>query len=261
MLYADAINFVPTFVLAFFRLAGLMIMSPLFGSARIPKRMKILFAGVTTLGVMGAIKQPVMFPDSLAALTIGLTGEFVFGLAMGTVASFTFIAAQWAGEMVGQQIGFNLSAVFDPQYGQAGTLVGDMYFMLTLVIFLAINGHHQLLQAVHESFVTAPLLSLAFDRPLFDGIVDLFTGATILAMRLAAPIFFTMLVVDLSMGVISRAMPQFNIMSAGMSLKTMIGITILLVGLVLTTDTLHDSLQETLNYIRVVWPAGGPTHG
>ena len=118
--------------------------------------------------------------------------------------------------MIGQQIGFNLSEVFDPQFGQAGSLVGDMYFMITLIVFLSINGHLMLLKAVHESFKSVPLMSLGFDRNLFDTFTQLFTTATTLAMRLAAPMFFTMLVVDLAMGCIGKAMPQFNIMSAGL---------------------------------------------
>jgi flagellar biosynthesis protein FliR len=215
-----------------------------------------MFAAVAAFGTIGAA-PPVAFPESLAGLTLGIAGEMVFGIAMGTIASFTFIAAQWAGEMIGQQMGFNLSEVFDPQFGQGGTLVGDMFFMLTTVIFLAIGGHRILITAVHESFQTAPLLTLAITPSLFDAIVELLTAATVLAMRLAAPMFFTMLVVDLSMGCVSRAMPQFNVMSAGLTLRAIIGMVILLAGVGLTSDALSGSLSESLAHVRHLWPAGG----
>jgi flagellar biosynthetic protein FliR len=256
MLPETALALIPTYVLAFFRLAGLMLMAPLFGSSRVPRRVKLMFAVVAALGMVGTT-PPVQFPDSLGELTIGMIGEMLFGAAMGTIASFTFIAAQWAGEMIGQQMGFNLSEVFDPQFGQAGTLVGDMFFMLSTVIFLSINGHRWLIAAVHESFVTAPLLSLTINPSLLNAVLDMFNAATVLALRLAAPMFFTMLVVDLAMGCISRAMPQFNVMSAGLTLRAVIGMVILIVGIGLTTQTLQGSLESSLNIVRVLWPAGG----
>jgi flagellar biosynthetic protein FliR len=252
----NVLQFLPTFVLAFFRLSGLMISSPLFGSSRIPKRMKILFASIATVGMMGAIKEPVQFPDTLWALTIGIGGELVFGLAMGMMVSFTFIASQWAGEMIGQQMGFNLSEVFDPQFGQAGTLIGDLYFMLTLVVFLLIGGHRQMMHAVYDSFSSTPLLSVAFSDNLFQSVISMLTSTTILALRLAAPMFFTMLVVDLSMGVISRAMPQFNVMSAGLSLRAILGVVVLLVGIGLTSTALTDSLSASLNDFVNYWRSG-----
>ncbi|MBC8107058.1 MAG: flagellar biosynthetic protein FliR [Anaerolineae bacterium] len=242
-------------------MAGLMVMSPLFGSAKIPKRVKVMFAATAALGAMSAITEPIVFPETLGALTLGIAGEIAFGAAMGMIVSFTFVAAQWAGEMIGQQIGFNLSEVFDPQFGQAGTLVGDMYFMLTLVIFLIIGGHIAMIKAVNESFVTAPLLSLTMDRPLFDTILDMFTSSTMLAMRLAAPMFFTMLVVDLAMGAISRAMPQFNIMTTGLSLRAVVGIVVMMVGITLTSDTLSASLIDSVGEVVGRWSGGNRAHG
>jgi flagellar biosynthesis protein FliR len=252
-----ALNFAPSFVLVFFRMAGLMIMSPLFWSTRIPKRMKILFASIAALGAMSAIDQPLQFPDNLFSLTLAIAGEICFGLAMGMIVSLTFIAAQWAGEMIGQQMGFNLSEVFDPQFGQAGSLVGDLYFMLTLVIFLAIGGHRIMLVAVHESLITAPPLSLGFDAPLFDVLLDMLTAATVLALRLAAPMFFTMLVVDLAMGCIGRAMPQFNVMTAGLSIRAIIGMVVLILGVTLSSEALQASLEQQLNAVRVIWGGHG----
>jgi flagellar biosynthesis protein FliR len=56
---------------------------------------------------------------SMWQLAVGIGGEIIFGFAMGMILSFVFIAGQWAGELIGQQMGFNMSEVFDPQFGQA----------------------------------------------------------------------------------------------------------------------------------------------
>src|SRR3982750_2323749 len=136
----QAIQFVPAYVLVVFRLAGLMIFAPLLGSGRIPRRIKVMMALVLSAGMCVSIKAPVSLPETNWELAIGIGGEIAFGLAMGIVLSFTFIAVQWAGEMIGQQMGLNMSEVLDPQFGGAGSLIGDLYFMLALVVFLTVRG-------------------------------------------------------------------------------------------------------------------------
>ena len=256
MTIETALNFIPAFVLAFFRLAGMMVMSPLFGSARVPRRVKLLFTLIATMAMVPAIPPGLVLPPTLPELTLAIASELCFGIAMGLIVSMTFYAAQWAGEMIGQQIGFNLSEVFDPAFGQAGTLIGDLYFMLTLIIFLVIGGHRALMQGVYDSFAHAPLMSLQMTPQLFDAFVGLFTGATTLAMRLAAPMFCTMLVVDLAMGCVGRAMPQFNIMTAGLPIKSLIGIIILIAGVGLSADALQGALEESLSFFYQTFTAG-----
>src|SRR6478609_8452750 len=110
------LNFVPVFVLVLFRIAGLMLFAPLLGSAKIPKRVKVLLALVLAMGMTAGVARPAHLPES------------TWGMALGIV----FISAQWAGEIIGQQMGFNLNEVFDPQMGAASSVVGDIYYFLTL---------------------------------------------------------------------------------------------------------------------------------
>lgn len=249
----EAINFVPTFVLVVFRLSGMMIFAPLFGSTRVPKRVRTLFALVAAMGLVGSVKTPVHMPEGIWQLTVAIGGEMVFGIAMGIIVSLTFVAAQWAGQMVGQQMGFNLAESFDPQFAGGGTIVSEFYFMLTLVVFLAIGGHRSMLMAVHDSLQRVPPLSFGLDRQLFDVVVGMLTSATTLAMRLAAPMFFTMLVVDLSIGVIGKAMPQMNVMSAGLSIRAVVGIIVLLLGIGMSSDVIRGSLEDALEKFSTHW--------
>src|SRR4051812_6809526 len=200
----ELISFIPqSFVLVVFRLAGMMMFAPLFGSARVPRRVKGMLVLILAMGVMGGMKESVTLPNNTWQLAAAIGGELMFGLAMGMILSLVFIAAQWAGEMIGQQMGLNMSEIFDPQFGGAGSLVGDMYFMLLLVIFMTVRGHEAMLMGVRASFDKLPLMSVGLDRPLFDLMTGLFTSAATLAIQLAAPMLVTMLVVDLALGCIS----------------------------------------------------------
>jgi flagellar biosynthetic protein FliR len=252
-MFAPLLQFVPVFVLVVFRLAGMMLYAPLFGSARVPKRVRVLLVLITAVGMTGSIKAPAALPQTPWDLALGIGGELLFGLAMGMVMSFVFIATQWAGEIIGQQMGFNLSEVFDPQFGAQGSLVGDLYFMLTTVVFLVIGGHRAMLMGVYQSFQYLPLLSLGIDHSLFHLLISLFSAATILAVRLAAPVLVTMLVVDLVLGLIGKTMPQMNVMAAALNVRSAIGIIVVVFGLTLTVDVMHKAVLESMRDIWAGW--------
>lgn len=249
----ELFKIVPTFVLVFFRVAGMMLFAPLFGSRRIPRRIRGMLALVLAFGMINSVRGTVNFPPTAWQTAVAIGGEMMFGLAMGMIQSFVFIAVQWAGEMIGQQMGLNLGAVLDPQFGPQGSVVGDMYFMLLLVIFLVIGGHRVMLQGLNESFAALPLMSVGINRSLLDSIIGLFHVSTLLAIQLAAPMLVTILVVDLSLGFISKTVPQFNVMTAGMSLRSIVGMIVLVAGLILSSDVMRNAVMVSMNSVRMAW--------
>jgi len=254
----EMLSYVPVFVLVLFRIAGFMLFAPLYGSARIPKRVKTLMAVILAMGITPSVSQPPHLPLSSLGVAMAIGGEICFGLAMGMILSFVFIAAQWAGEMIGQQLGFNIAETFDPQFGQSSSLVGDMYYMLTLVIFLAIGGHRQIIRGLRDSFDTLPLMSVGINQPLLNLVIQMFQTATMLAVRLAAPVLVTMLVVDMTLGFLGKTMPQMNVMTMGLSIKAMVGTIVLILGLMLysTPNVIRDALNESITTARIVWSHG-----
>ena len=245
---------VPTFVLVFFRTAAMMLAAPLFGSARVPRIVKVLMALVLSMGLMDGIK-PVAMPASAWEMALAIGGEIIFGLAMGLALSLTFIAVEWAGQLIGQQLGFNLGETVDPQYGGT-SVIGDLYFLFALVVFLMIRGHHVLIRGLHDSFNSLPLLTVGASRPLLDMLIGLLHAATLIAFRMAAPLIVTMLVVDVSLGFLGKTVPQFNLLSTAVSLRSLVGMLVLIVGLSLTNQTIRGALMDSLETARQVWRGG-----
>lgn len=264
MSLGELLNFVPVFALVFFRIGAMMLFAPLFGSARVPRRLKVMMALVLAMVVCSSPQLAhAQVPQTTWGMAVGIGAEILFGLAMGTLVSFVFIATQWAGEIIGQQMGLNISEVLDPQFGAAGSLVGDMYFMLTMVVFLSplVNGHHALIRGVRSSFEALPLAGVAIDQSLLDTIVGLFQSSAALAIQLAAPMLMTMLIVDLALGCIGKAMPQMNIMAMGLSIRSILGMIVLIAGLALTTRVIQDTHLKWGNVMEQRWIAAESVTG
>jgi len=244
----SALQFVPTFVLAFFRIAGVMVTAPLFGSSRIPRRLKVLFALVFAAAIAPTLK-PLMLPESAWTLTAGIGGELLFGLAIGTALSFTFVAVNWAGEIIGQQMGLGIGQVFDPHFGGSGSVIADLYFFLALVIFLIAQGHLAFLKGVRESFEALPLLSVSFNQNLLQLLSALLQSATALALQLAAPMLVTMLLTDVVLGFIGKTIPQINVMSAGLPLRVLAGMVVLIFGLMMCSRVIEESMLDAVKQV------------
>ncbi len=243
------LNLVPMFVLVFFRVAGMMLAAPLFGGARIPQRIKLMLALVLALGMTNGVALPPSLPLSTWLLAVCIAGEMLFGLAIGTALSFVFVAVHWAGEIIGQQLGLGIGQIYDPQMGQSGSVISDFYYLLTLVIFLIVGGHRAFLRGVHDSFASLPLLSIGMTQDLLDLVVGLLQSATALALQLAAPVLLTMLVVDIVLGFIGKTIPQINVMAAALSLRSMLGLVVLILGLVLTSQVIRDSMLDAMRQL------------
>jgi flagellar biosynthetic protein FliR len=249
----SALNFVPTFVLVVFRLAGMALYAPLFGSARIPKRVRLMMVLVLAFAFTQGVAPPAALPETSWGLALGIGGEMMFGLAMGMVMSFVFVAVQWAGEIIGQQMGFNLGSVIDPEYGGQGSVMGDLYFMFSLVVFLWIGGHRSMIRGVRASFDALPLLSLGVNHDLLKMLLDLFHAATILAVQLAAPILVTFLIVDLVLGLIGRTIPQMNVMSTALTVRSGLGILIVVLGIGLSGNVIANAIERSMEQVRIGW--------
>jgi len=247
-----ALLYVPTYMAVLIRVGAMFVFAPLFGSGRIPKRVKAMLAMAIAAAIAPTVGV-VAWPGTVFELSVAVAGELMFGLAMGLVMSLVFVGAQWAGDIIGQQLGFNLGAVFDPQFGAASSVVSDMMFMLTLVIFLGLRGHHAMMEGLQDSFGALPLFTAGMGPGGIELVWGLMQGCTALAIKLTAPVLVTMLVTDVALGFVSKTMPQLNVMSIGMSMRSLTGLMVIAAGLVITNETMTEAIRDSMYDVKKAW--------
>jgi flagellar biosynthetic protein FliR len=247
--------------LVLLRVGGVIVFAPFFGGDNLPRRARIGLAAFLALvtwhraaDTLGGMPLPLDVVD--LALLAGR--EILVGAAFGYAGSLVFAAAQLAGELVGQQIGFTLANVVDPALDQEVGLVSYFKFSLAVLLFLAFDLHLYFLRALAMSYQTddgtviiglgRSFLSEQAVVHLGDLMGRVWTGA----VQLAGPILLVMLLVSVVVGFLTRTMPQLNIIVIGLPSRTFIGLLALVFGIrpfVLSMRALMEQMLFDVQYL------------
>lgn len=214
----------------------------------IPRRVRlalsvlIVIAAQPTLPAMPDVS--VNSPDALMVIA----QQVLIGLTMGFAARVVFAAIEFAGEMVGLQMGLNFASFFDPMSGGQATAVSRFYGTSAAWLFVVMNGHLMLTAAVIQSFKTfpvsnQPLAFLAAIQPQTWG-TEIFK----LGLWVSLPVVAMLALVNLVMGLISRVAPQMNIFSVGFPVSLGVGLTGLWLTLPMMQTPLTMALERMLGY-------------
>ncbi|PKM79326.1 MAG: flagellar type III secretion system protein FliR, partial [Firmicutes bacterium HGW-Firmicutes-13] len=120
------------------------------------------------------------------------------------------------------------ASVFDPQFGSPVTLMGQFYYFLGLVYFFIINGHHSLLAAFAASFRIIPTGLQTLGELTLWKVMELFFWMFILSFQIALPLVVTLLLMDISLGLISKTVPQLQVFMVGLPLKIGVGMAVVI---------------------------------
>jgi len=253
------INGFDMFLLVFVRMTGLFVVAPIFGRRNIPTYFKIGFSFFIALILVNtSAVQAAQYEDNILSYAMLIAKEFIVGLSIGFVAYLTFTAIYIAGEVIDMQIGFGIVNVMDPVSNIQVPVTSNVYFIISMLLFLSINGHQMLIRTLYDSFGSLPVGSAVFSSGLTTGMMDLFGTIFLTGIKIAGPILATILITDIALGAISKMVPQINIFVIGMPLKIGVGIIILIITIPMFIGIMETifGLMETgsLDYIKELGP-------
>jgi len=212
------------------RAGGAFTFMPFFGSTAIPVRVK---------AVLVALVTAVLYPH-IPALVTGFSGfrvaqlvlaEVMLGLTMGLCVQFAFEAAQLAGQIGGFQISFSLVNVLDPQSNVDTPVLANFQQIVTLFLFLQMNVHHWILRAIQGSFEKVPPGSVSISLRQMHQLFHAAAGMWVAGLQLAAPLMLATMVIDVTVGFVSKAAPQVPVLFLSIPMKTLLGFAVLALSL------------------------------
>ncbi|MFG6448194.1 flagellar biosynthetic protein FliR [Roseateles sp. BYS180W] len=226
------------------RMLALLAAMPVFSQRSVPMRVRIGLALFVAVSAQPSLPPIPALPLDAPLLLLGLVGQqMLVGLAMGFAVRIVFVSMEFAGELIGLQMGLNFAGFFDPASGGQGTATARFFGSMVAFLFVAINGHLMLIQALVQSFHVfpvgdAPLRFVMQAQPQVWGGEIFRTG-----LWIALPLLSMLLFVNAVLGVISRVAPQLNVFSIGFPLTVSIG----LIGLVATLPLMEQPFTQALH--------------
>jgi flagellar biosynthetic protein FliR len=220
------------------RVGAAVWIAPFLGGRLVPVTVRVGVALILCL-----IMLPLLLPTAPSSVSpaLGLAivvKEALVGAALGFLVALVFWAAEAAGRLADTVRGANLAEALIPQTGARSSPLGDLFFQLTLVLFIVLGGHRVFITALGASYEILPVAGF----PAVQGLQGfallcgrLTADLLLLALALAAPVVAALFLADLTLGLINRFAPQINVFFLAMPAKALLGIgmVVLSVGLLL----------------------------
>jgi flagellar biosynthesis protein FliR len=226
------------------RFSVLVAVMPFVGDRFVPGPVKVLLALAISICVFPALlgsgqvrPQEARVWAATSGGIIGVVGaEAVFALVLGFTAKFAFDAISFGGNLVGGFMGFASASMFDPHQETQTQVVAEVYAALAMLLFLALDGHHLILRASLDSYRIMGLGGLlapgkGFTAAFSERLVEITGQVVRFGVQLAAPVAVSMFAVNVAFGVMSRAMPQLNVLVLSFAVTAIVGLFVILLTL------------------------------
>jgi flagellar biosynthesis protein FliR len=246
--------FIIAFAATFVRCSAMMLSSPLYGGAT-PVQIRVLAAAVISLSLTPIVGPMLdLHPNSLIELALMMGREAIFGLLIGMCMQFLLAAVQIAGAISDMQLGLGSAQLFNPQMGGQTSPLGQFKFWLGMVLLLLMNAHQMMFQAFMASFKI-------HGAPINGGTDFVSAGAgmlgqlLILSIQIAAPVIAVTVVIDVSAGLINRAVPQTQPFLISVPAKLALGLMAMSFGLPALVLAIQQGVNITLDGIGRIFGA------
>jgi flagellar biosynthetic protein FliR len=234
----------------FLRALALFSALPIFNRQSVPLRVRIGLAGFIAFAAQPALPaMPVVALDSMLAMTL-VVQQVLIGVTIGFAVRVVFAALEYAGELIGLQMGLNFAGFFDPVTAAQGTAVSSFFATMVAWLFVALNGHLVVITALAGSFQAFPVgpepfAFLARSQPHRWG-AEIFATGLWVALPLVAMLMF----VNLVLGFISRVAPQIQIFAVGFPITLGLGLVALLFIVPALEQPFAMTLERVLSTLR-----------
>lgn len=246
----DSLLSLPGYVLVLFRMSGLMLTAPLFSSAVIPIRIRAAFVIAAGAMMMPALSAEIPDDLSLTGAMAGGLAEMMAGATIGLSLAALLTLAQVAGSLIGQQGGFALSEVINPFQEDETAVIDQIYMVVVMLVFLYVGGAQAVFGALLDTYRAVPMLSFQPGESMLLLLVEMLSAAFVAGIRMAGPVVIALFVTEAGMGLVSRTIPQFNILTVGFAIRTFMVLFAAAFSLPSCQGIVLEAIWEGLDVIR-----------
>lgn len=220
----------------------------------VPNLAKAGIVGLFAL-LLTPVVAPAALPASLGFFVVQVARETFVGLLLGFLVALVFSALYMAGQLIDIPMGFGMVTLFDSQTGDHVPMLGQFQNALAVLLFFSLNGHHALLAAMAQSFTVVPLGQGALAGGVVQSVFQAFASLFVISLRIALPVMAAILVIDIALGIVTRAVPQMNVFVIGFPVKIAVGLFIYLLSLPLIVTIIARLVSPSGNMMVILQDA------
>jgi flagellar biosynthetic protein FliR len=203
------------------RVAPAFALAPPFSMTQTPPLSRAIF-GLGIAATLAAAHPAARLTDlSAAFLVTASIRELMLGLIFVLALQLMFAALQMAGRALDIQAGFGLAAVIDPATGGQLPLIGSLFAYGGAMVFLAMDGGGELLRILAASLNAIPLGTASAPTSLAP-LTAFISTVFVTAMGVAGGAILCLFLADMAIALISRTVPQMNVLILGLQVKSML---------------------------------------
>ncbi|WP_456267388.1 flagellar biosynthetic protein FliR [Kushneria sp. AK178] len=211
----------------FVRILAFIGVAPIFGENAVPRPAKVGLAFALTIIVAPVLPpMPEVPPTSWTGLMI-VVQQFIIGAALGLVMRLVFAAVQAAGDYIALQMGLSFASFYSPEAQGTTTVLARFLNMIAILMFMALNGHTIMIRLLIETFTRLPIGRMGLEPAGFEAIARWGSYIFSAGFLMALPVLTALLIINISMGILNRASPQFSVFSVGFPITLTTGVTLL----------------------------------
>ena len=237
----------------FVRLSSFFFVSKILFPEGTPPIMKGVLGIILSFSVVTGIDYSVLLEiTNNYMLAYYLASEVLFGVILGFMINMVFEMVRMAGSYIDMQMGLSMMNVLDPASKTSSTIIANLMYFISLIIFFIVDGHHTIIRCLIKSFEILPIgHGIAFQNS-FETFLDIFIKYFEVGVRIALPLVIILLITELCMALVSRVVPQINVMILGMPVKITVGLLAFVVFMPIFIKTLiyaFDGIPDIFNQI------------
>lgn len=235
-----------SFVLVLGRLGGLFVFAPVFSARMIPRPVKLTVACMLAIALMPiATGGKPIDTGGLEAAGLMLK-EILVGMAIAFAIGAVAAALQAAAGLLDAMIGFSFAAIVDPITNLQNAVIGQLYAAFSAVVLVVTGGDHLIIEGLAASYRVVPLHAFPDLHTLAQVAMQGFAGVFVMGLEIIGPVLIALLVVDAGFALVSRAVPQMNVMVVGLPLKIIAGFAMLAATLPFVATHLQHQLESVV---------------
>lgn len=240
------LEFFKLVLLVMVRFSGLIVSAPILGSANFPIAGKVGLSFFSALLVTPALaQQPETLPSGMLAFAVLGLGELAIGLTIGFMLTIIFAAIQIAGQIMDMLTGFALINVFNPALETQVPIFGFFYFLIAALYLLVTGGHRLMLLGLSESFKAVPLGGFILEPALLRDIATLGGSMFYYGLIIAAPVAAAMFLAYVTLGLLSRVVPQIQLFVVGFPITIAAGLFMVAAVMSVYVNVLDSVFDKT----------------